>query len=67
MPSSTTTANPTKSTLFATKSPSRDSAWSTPTGERSRSPRQASSATPETTVTKKKPISRGPSVLDENE
>ena len=46
MPSSTTTAKPTKRTLLATKSPSRLSARSTPTGERSRSPRQAMRPTP---------------------
>ena len=66
VPSRTTKAKPTKMMLFATKSPSRDNGWSTPTGVRRASPRQAMRPTPRPTVKKKKVMRTGPSVLEEN-
>ena len=60
MPSSTTKAKPTKSTLLRRNAPSRPSGASMPPGERRRSPRQAMSPNPTMTTAKKNPMSNGP-------
>ena len=60
MPSSTTKAKPTKSTLLRRNAPSRPSGASMPPGERRRSPRQAMSPKPTMTTAKKNPMSNGP-------
>ena len=60
MPSSTTKAKPTKSTLLRRNAPSRPSGASMPPGERRRSPRQAIRPNPTMTTAKKKPMSSGP-------
>ena len=66
MPSSTTAAKPTNSTLLTKKAPSRPSGASMPPGERSRSPRQAMRPKPTAMTTRKKPISKGPRLEVEN-
>ena len=65
MPSSTTKAKPTKSTLLSRNAPSRPSGASMPPGERRRSPRQAMSPKPTMTTAKKNPMRSGPSVDSE--
>ncbi len=60
MPTRTTKAKPTKSTLLRRNAPSRLSGESMPPGERSLSPRQAISPTPVATTTASMPSRAGP-------